>query len=172
MSWFPITVAILGFFMIIWARHALQMMEESPNWSQTEGVVQVAEPRYDAYMIDLKYEFYVGGKRYEGSISNFGGIQQSDRKGMREKLVRYQPGQKVTVYYSRTDPKMNSLSRGEQRYEPLIVALIGCGLLVLAGVAGWIELTFEQSFLEWLRTYWATERDLMEIISKSNYAEI
>lgn len=93
----------------------------SEQWPQTAGTVihsqvsesPMVEERYPLFA--LKYEFFVGGKRYESNQIYFQTNTGESHLYPAEEYSRYPLGKAVTVYYKPGEPEVAVLIPGVSR---------------------------------------------------------
>lgn len=145
----------IGLFVALhFGKPVLDRAKASEAWPTVPGVVthsEVASHTSDGkrmYRPDVRYDYEVDGRRYEGSTVWFGGDYSSSSSGGARKVVaRYPPGREVAVSYDPEAPYESVLEPGAvfSSYAVLgigaLFAVIGV-LVLLGGVLGVVRRLF------------------------------
>lgn len=127
---------VLGVAWFLWRRG-----EASRGWTRTAGRVVVSqveefqgppEQGYPQFRPELRYQYSVAGRDYEGSdvgVGSAAGAASAEPSWARKELERFPVGTEVAVYYDPADPRRAVLERGVPPLLP-VVAVVGMALLV------------------------------------------
>lgn len=90
----------------------------SQAWPATSGTflgVSFEPRRYgDPFIrIDARYEYFVEGRRYEGSRLRLGGVQEQDRLAAEGMVAQLRAAPSIQVYYDPRRPERALLDRSE-----------------------------------------------------------
>jgi len=142
MNWNPISVGFIAIGVLAAAFQvvSLRRANASRRWASTQGVIlacglDISEgtDRTETIVPNIRYEYEVGGRRYEGDTISFG---RGYMAGQPQRLLkRYPVGQTVRVFYNPSDRVQSCLEPGAGGW-PLLgltgsIAFIGVGVFVL-----------------------------------------
>ncbi len=111
------------------------------EFAQTNGQVNTSDLGHGSkprFRFDIKYQYQINGETYESSRVGFG-FKGSDKKESVELILnRYPVGQKVTVYFDKSNPSFSVLElERSSRFDfilLLILYLMVAGLVIYAFV--------------------------------------
>jgi len=109
------------------------------DFIETDGQINKADIGYGSkpkFRFDITYQYQVNGKSFESSRIGFG-FKGSDKKESVDQIInRYPVGQKVTVYFDKSNPSFSVLEPERNSKFGFILLLLlylmGVGLVVYA----------------------------------------
>lgn len=141
---FALGLLAIGLVMIVVALRQSARGRETRGWTRTEGrvlasrvapVADESEDHLDRTGFVIRYEYTVGGRRYESSQVFVGSsaVAEEDPRGPRRWVERFPEGAPVPVWFDPRDPGQAVLVRGLPDRRRAHVAFVAGA--VLAAVA-------------------------------------
>jgi hypothetical protein len=142
-----------GFFPALWAL----------RWKATDGHItrstvtteQIGDDfKVTRYRADVRYEYGVGGRAYSGHRLALGEPEEDSlfayQQQAESKAARFQPGDRVTVYFDPDNPSNATLDRAQGAFVAFVM-----GVIAMAGA------------LFVLRAWWRSRRKTQETVAAS-----
>ena len=165
MSWFDKFKLRLQFFAVMgsvlfpsllaWTALSVPREFDSYYWPGSPGVVEstVAKPWQDdhnmtKYYGRVAYRYTVAGQEYQSDFTDFGpGTKRTDPQTALGDVAKYQPGDKVTVYYDPRDPKTGVLVKGIPEVTKILLVVLSllsvvCIIAAVFAIRSWLRLWF------------------------------
>jgi hypothetical protein len=117
--WFLVLLTCFAAGVFVWLAVNIRWGKQSEWWPDTEGTVLTSRTRRQGgdvhsrqYLVDVRYEYEVGGQVYTSGRRTFGRKHITGWQSAHDVADEYPSGATVRVYYHPDNPKLAVLEPG------------------------------------------------------------
>ena len=118
---------IIGIFLLFITIKKIKLLLDAKNWVSNDAKIIKAkiEVSDDGYIPDIKYEYYVSGKRYVGKNIFPSGLYSSESKKLViDKIKKYKVSNIIRIYFNPKKPIESCINLEERIANTILLSII------------------------------------------------